>query len=183
MPLEVLATTCFSRVLALSCCSTPVICTSCWVNWLESSGEVGSWFFSCVVSSVRKVLKLSARLAMPWLVASAAEAGVAVAGAVTVILASDPDVDARERGAAKLQLRGWTGVRRGVERGLEGAAAELGPDVGLRLVLGLAALAAVGGDVEGHATGEVEARLLHGLLQLRGAGLQLGGGLRGVERH
>src|ERR1700681_4398666 len=43
-----------------SCCSTWANATSCWVNWLVSSGLVGSWFLSCVVSSVRKVWKLPA---------------------------------------------------------------------------------------------------------------------------
>src|ERR1700730_7814743 len=46
--------------LDLSCCSTWANATSCWVNWLVSSGLVGSWFLSCVVSSVRKVWKLPA---------------------------------------------------------------------------------------------------------------------------
>ena len=42
------------------CCSTPANCTSCWVNWLVSSGSSGFWFFSCVVSSVRNVVKFDA---------------------------------------------------------------------------------------------------------------------------
>src|SRR4051812_10115382 len=46
-----------------NCCSTPANCTSCWVNWLVSSGESGFWFCSCVVSSVRKVWKLPASVA------------------------------------------------------------------------------------------------------------------------
>src|SRR5579872_3691178 len=45
-------------VLVLICCSTWLYSTSCWVNWLESIGLVGSWFLSCVVSSVRNVWKL-----------------------------------------------------------------------------------------------------------------------------
>src|SRR3954471_20084612 len=49
--------------LVLSCCSTPANCTSCWVNWLVSSGSSGFWFCSCVVSSVRKVWKLPASVA------------------------------------------------------------------------------------------------------------------------
>src|SRR4051794_10550131 len=49
-----------SWVLDLSCCSTWANCTSCWVNWLVSSGSSGFWFFSCVVSSCRKVWKLPA---------------------------------------------------------------------------------------------------------------------------
>ncbi len=40
------------------CCSTWANWTSCWVNWLVSSGSSGFWFFSCVVSSCRKVVKL-----------------------------------------------------------------------------------------------------------------------------
>src|ERR1700755_3259374 len=58
------------RVLRLSlvsiCCSTWLYITSCWVNWLESIGLVGSWFFSWGVSSVRKVEKLPDS----WLIAS-----------------------------------------------------------------------------------------------------------------
>src|SRR5215472_16189790 len=46
----------FRLLLVLICCSTPLNSTSCWVNWLVSIGEVGSWFLSCVVSSVRNVL-------------------------------------------------------------------------------------------------------------------------------
>src|SRR5215469_1080227 len=45
-------------VLVLICCSTWLYSTSCWVNWLESIGLVGSWFLSWVVSKVRKVWKL-----------------------------------------------------------------------------------------------------------------------------
>ncbi len=45
-------------VLVLIACSTWLNWTSCEVNWLVSSGAVGSWFWSCVVSSVRNVLKL-----------------------------------------------------------------------------------------------------------------------------
>src|ERR1700682_672807 len=51
-------TSVLSESLVLSCCSTCANCTSCWVNWLVSSGSSGVWFFSCVVSSVRKVWKL-----------------------------------------------------------------------------------------------------------------------------
>src|SRR6478735_12051156 len=52
-----------SESLVLSCCSTPANCTSCWVNWLVSSGSSGFWFCSCVVSSVKKVWKLPASVA------------------------------------------------------------------------------------------------------------------------
>src|SRR3954453_7197264 len=52
-----------SESLVLSCCSPPANCTSCWVNWLVSSGSSGFWFWSCVVSSVRKVWKLPASVA------------------------------------------------------------------------------------------------------------------------
>ena len=47
-------------VFMLTCCSTPANSTSCWVNWLVSSGESGSWFCSCVVSNCKKVSKLPA---------------------------------------------------------------------------------------------------------------------------
>src|SRR6201995_1060072 len=49
-----------SEELALSCCSTPANSTSCWVNWLVSSGSSGFWFCSCVVRSCRKVWKFPA---------------------------------------------------------------------------------------------------------------------------
>src|SRR6202046_4447117 len=49
----------------LTCCSTDANSTSCWVNWLVSSGLSGSWFCNCVVSSVRKVLKLPASSCEP----------------------------------------------------------------------------------------------------------------------
>src|SRR6185369_7777440 len=120
-PPEVLATSCFSRSLVLICCATPVICTSCWVNWLESSGDSGSWFFSCVVSSARKVLKFDARSARPSavlsLLAGAAAAAVGVvAGAVLVtVMALDPDVHARGRAAAQVGLGEAGGVRLAVQ--------------------------------------------------------------------
>src|SRR5262249_27431317 len=43
--------------------STEANCTSCWVNWLVSSGSSGFWFCSWVVSSVRKVWKFPASVA------------------------------------------------------------------------------------------------------------------------
>src|SRR6201986_3372389 len=52
---------CCRLLLVLICCSTWLNETSCWVNWFVSSGDSGSWFCSCVVSSVRKVLKFCVR--------------------------------------------------------------------------------------------------------------------------
>ena len=43
----------------LICCSTLENCTSSVVNWLVSSGLVGSWFCNCVISSLRKSSKLA----------------------------------------------------------------------------------------------------------------------------
>jgi len=63
--------------LALIACSTWLNETSCWVNWLVSSGESGSWFLSCVVSSVRKVLK-----SVPNPVVDVGAAGVGFAAAL-----------------------------------------------------------------------------------------------------
>src|SRR3954452_15207892 len=54
---------CASVSLVLSCCSTPANCTSCWVNWLVSSGSSGFWFCNCVVSSVKNVWKFPASVA------------------------------------------------------------------------------------------------------------------------
>src|SRR5580698_6877497 len=49
-----------SESLVLICCWTPANSTSCWVNWLVSSGSSGFWFCSCVVKSSRKLWKLPA---------------------------------------------------------------------------------------------------------------------------
>src|SRR3954462_9291215 len=100
----------FSWSLVLSCCSTPANCTSCWVNWLVSSGSSGFWFCSCVVSSVRKVWKLPASVASAVVPNVAPEASVLVAGsgvvpdttggatdAVVMSLSSHADVDAAAR--------------------------------------------------------------------------------------
>src|SRR6267143_3043840 len=46
-----------SLSLALIACSTWLNETSCWVNWLVSSGESGFWFLSCVVSNFKNVWK------------------------------------------------------------------------------------------------------------------------------
>ena len=54
-------------VFIFICCSTPANCTSCWVNWLVSSGSSGFWFFSCVVSKVRNDWKFAAREALSLL--------------------------------------------------------------------------------------------------------------------
>src|ERR1700737_1493703 len=59
--------------LVLSCCSTPANCTSCWVNWLVSSGLSGFWFCNCVVSSVRNVWKFPASVAPVVELSDAAE--------------------------------------------------------------------------------------------------------------
>src|SRR6218665_239756 len=48
------------KSLVFNCCSTPVNCTSCWVNWLVSSGSSGFWFRNCVVSNCRNVSKFCA---------------------------------------------------------------------------------------------------------------------------
>src|SRR5882724_744077 len=110
----------FNWSFDLSCCSTPANCTSCWVNWLVSSGSSGFWFFSCVVSSVRKVWKLSA---MPVVAVEAVEvlSAVVVPGAATTVVgivastdmvnSSDFDVyaAARSEHAAICASRDWRG--------------------------------------------------------------------------
>ncbi len=58
-----------SWLLVLICCSTSLNSTSWLVNWLLSIGLSGSWFCSCVVSSVRKVLKFCVKLSAPLAVA------------------------------------------------------------------------------------------------------------------
>src|SRR3954463_4236805 len=96
--------------LVLSCCSTPANCTSCWVNWLVSSGSSGFWFCSWVVSSVRKVWKFPASVASVVPASVPPEAPVFAAGsgvvpdttdgatdAVVMSVSSNPDVDAAAR--------------------------------------------------------------------------------------
>src|ERR1700755_720105 len=103
-----------SESLVLSCCWTPANSTSCWVNWLVSSGSSGFWFCNCVVSRVRKLWKLPAICWFASAVADEAAAldddeddagGVvvpettpgAVAAVVDIPVSSDPDVDAAAR--------------------------------------------------------------------------------------
>ena len=102
-----------SESLVLSCCWTPANSTSCWVNWLVSSGSSGFWFCNCVVSSVRKLWKLPAICCEASALAAAAdeldeeEAGSGVvpetiglavlAAAVVMSVSSNPDVDAAAR--------------------------------------------------------------------------------------
>ena len=52
---------CVKSLLVLICCSTEENWTSSLVNWLESIGEDGSWFFNCVISKPRKSEKLLLR--------------------------------------------------------------------------------------------------------------------------
>src|SRR5581483_8947059 len=92
-------TSCDSESLVLSCCSTPANCTSCWVNWLVSSGSSGFWFCSWVVSSVRKVWKLLARVALDVLLFElglvavlVAVTGGAVVASTAIALSLNPDV-------------------------------------------------------------------------------------------
>src|ERR1700732_178484 len=103
-----------SESLVLICCCTPANSTSCWVNWLVSSGLSGFWFFNCVVSSCRKLWKLPAI----WLEASALaaladEPGVGgngvgpettggdvvgvVAAVVVMLVSSNPDIHTAAR--------------------------------------------------------------------------------------
>src|SRR5579859_485224 len=104
------------RVLRLSlvliCCSTWLYITSCWVNWLESIGLVGSWFFSCVVSKVRKVEKLLDRsaIAFGWLVLVVLVAGVELAGVTVMALSFRPGCPAVHR--LGRDRRCWLGSRR-----------------------------------------------------------------------
>src|ERR1035441_3483343 len=62
-----------SESLVLICCCTPANSTSCWVNWLVSSGSSGFWFCNCVVSRVRKLWKLPAICWVASALAAAAE--------------------------------------------------------------------------------------------------------------
>src|SRR5580704_9869424 len=102
-----------SESFVLSCCWTPANSTSCWVNWLVSSGSSGFWFCNCVVSRVRKLWKLPA---ICWLASAFADeeaepddeddagvvvvpetTGVEVPAAAVISVSSDPDVDAAAR--------------------------------------------------------------------------------------
>src|SRR5712672_2710891 len=114
----------FSCSFCLSCCSTPANCTSCWVNWLVSSGSSGFWFCSCVVSSVRKVWKLSA---MPVVAVDAAllavapvllvlvpeTTGLGMVVSTDMVISSDPDVHAAactEHAAVAASRRSGDGI-------------------------------------------------------------------------
>src|SRR5580658_5679942 len=69
----------------LICCSTEENSTSCWVNWLVSSGSSGFWFCNCVVSNVRKVLKLPASCCDPTAPAAVAVEEVELVVGVLVV--------------------------------------------------------------------------------------------------
>lgn len=57
------------------------------MNWLESSGDSGSWFFSCVVNSDRKVCSLSASRLRELLSLSETDAPAEVAvGSMVVVM-------------------------------------------------------------------------------------------------
>src|ERR1700726_3586436 len=102
-----------SESLVLSCCWTPANSTSCWVNWLVSSGSSGFWFCNCVVRSVRKLWKLPAICCEASALLSEADEldelaagrgvvpetiGLALVADVDAMLfSSDPDVDAAAR--------------------------------------------------------------------------------------
>src|SRR5262245_52443099 len=89
----------------LICCSTCANWTSCWVNWLVSSGSSGFWFLSCVVRSRRKVSKLPARVlrstacdtgdAVPAVVAAVTEGVIGGMALVAgMVWSADADIDA-----------------------------------------------------------------------------------------
>src|ERR1700744_660662 len=103
-----------SESLVLSCCWTPANSTSCWVNWLVSSGSSGFWFCNCVVNSSRKLWKLPAICCEASALVAAAEEvdddpagngvvpetiGEALLAAVVVVMAlsSNADVHAAAR--------------------------------------------------------------------------------------
>src|ERR1700730_18204583 len=102
-------TSVLSESLVLSCCSTPANCTSCWVNWLVSSGSSGFWFFNCVVSSVRNVWKFPASVALVFELRDAAEldedevcvvaetTGLATFADVVIAVSSNSDVHTAAR--------------------------------------------------------------------------------------
>src|SRR6516225_4009446 len=97
------------------CCSTWANSTSCWVNWLVSSGSSGFWFCSCVVKSCKKLWKLPAICCEASALAASADeldddeeedwgvvpetTGLALVAAPTAAmsLSSNPDVDAAAR--------------------------------------------------------------------------------------
>ena len=114
---------CVRLVLVLICCSTLENCTSSVVNWLVSIGLVGSWFFNCVISNLRKSSKFadSEFSAVRWPVGAVAAAFALFCCAVTEArlmgwfpFASCDDVEAAARPALRRDRRefGVAGVRR-----------------------------------------------------------------------
>ncbi|GAA0549413.1 hypothetical protein GCM10008941_31670 [Rhizomicrobium palustre] len=85
------------------------------MNWFESIGEVGSWFFSCVVSSVRKVWKLFAKLVRADVFDVLVEVEVEVFGVLfvtgVVMITSNANIEAHAvRCVAALAGAGLRGV-------------------------------------------------------------------------
>src|SRR5579863_5482527 len=81
-----------SESLVLICCWTPANSTSCWVNWLVSSGLSGFWFCNCVVRSCRKLWKLPAICVFASALAAAAELLFEEDGIVVVPETTDGEV-------------------------------------------------------------------------------------------
>ena len=112
------------------CCSTEANWTSWLVISCVSMALVGSWFFSCVVSRLRKVLK-SAPIPVPscrWCAVAVVGGGWRRWSLVTVVigvLRSDGDVEQREGEAAPVAGGGGLGRRGAVP------AAALAPRAGL----------------------------------------------------
>src|SRR5579872_3349319 len=175
-------------LLVLICCSTSLNETSCCVNALVSIGEVGSWFLSCVVSSVRKVLRFepssdaSLELVEPVLVLLVAWLdGVGVAAAATgVVIMGSSDLDVQEA-----DMRGL--ARTGDGRG-DGKEVIARVAAGRRLRCRIARLSAalvaalrVATQIEAQAAAiGVQTGVAQRLLQLAGAPLQLHQGVAAV---
>src|SRR6185437_1981929 len=173
-----------SEALVLSCCWTPANSTSCWVNWLVSSGSSGFWFCNCVVSSCRKLWKLPAICCEAIALVAAAEdvveepaggvvvpetigEGVLAAAVVVMAVSSNADVYAaagsEHPAVASSHRCGGGGILGRDHQPLGVAIGIVAAVLAGRLVAQAELQAAVAG---------LEAGIVEGLLQLRGVLLQ-----------
>src|SRR5438132_10810358 len=146
----------------------PANCTSCAVNWLVSSGSSGFWFCSCVVSSVRKVWKLLARVAFDDVllvelvaVLLAVTTLVGIVASTAMVVSLNPDIQAAAR-AEHAAIAAGDRRRHGLVLGDDQA---LGVGIGLVAVLPRGRLVAQR-ELQAVVAGG-EARIIERALQLR----------------
>jgi hypothetical protein len=74
------------------------------VNWLASSGVVGSWFFNCVINIVRKLEKLLDRLPSALVPTCEAVAALEAVAGLELLLVDDEALTLVVMGISNIRL-------------------------------------------------------------------------------